>query len=243
MKKIKRIFAVLLVFIIALSCTGCAELDEMRAAHATWVDDNRQTIQWNGSTYKRLPDNNLFAIWEYGYDFITLTMPDVPVLLSEQFGISLDCSVDKIFLENSWNDDGDPIYYCRDDRYDAVLKQMTGKIDLNAMVYSYWQRGEDGMGTFSLSAEQMKAVEAVLKTKPVSLGYNGYEEDYSVSLYRSSENYLFREEIGQISVLNGNYRLVVPGPEDFCYNIPRDQQDLFADIMKAYEENEVYYRY
>ena len=52
MKKLKRVFAVLLLCVIAISCAGCAELDEMRAHHAIWLDEEQLTLDLNGVLYK-----------------------------------------------------------------------------------------------------------------------------------------------------------------------------------------------
>lgn len=227
--------AALLLCVIALSCAGCVELDALRACHGIWKDEAQTTLELNGETYKKLPTNNYFEIWEYANENVFVTTEDVPVLLSEQFGTRMNLSKDHIIMEGYWNEMDQSAYYCRADKYDEVVKQMVEGVSLDLMIYSFWsfETGEDA--TYTLTAEQKNAVETVLKTQPISFGVDGYDEDYSVWLYRSSQNYLFREMIGTLSVLDNEYRIIVSdGNEDLCYPVPAGLKPQFDQILEKY---------
>ena len=100
MKKIKRIIAALLLCILALSCAGCANLDEMKARHAIWKDEDQTALEFNGETYKRLPYNSYFEIWTYAEHNVFVTTQEVPVLLADQFGARMQCNKDYTLLES-----------------------------------------------------------------------------------------------------------------------------------------------
>lgn len=236
MKMMKRIIAAVLLCIVALSFAGCANLDDMKARHAIWKDEAQTTLELGGETYKRLPYNSYFEIWTYAEYNVFITTQEVPVLLAEQFGARMQCSKDYTLLESEWYENDHPVYYCRADLYEDIVKQMAEGVSLDLMMYDFWsfKSGEDL--SYTLTAEQKEAVETVLKNQPTSLGANGYNEDYSVWLYRSSKNYLFRELIGTISVLNGEYRIIINNNnEDVCYSVPQELKAVFDEITKAYQ--------
>ncbi len=242
MKKIKRLIAALLLCILALSCAGCANLDEMKASHAIWKDENQTELEWNGATYKKLPTSSTLEIWDHSEKNVFVTAPDVPVLLLEQFGSPMNCSKDEVLLQSiHWSENDYPVFYCRTDRYDELVKQITEGVQMPKIVYTYWQFKDELNYMVSFTDAQKKAVETVLQTQPISLGYNGYNEDYSIDLYRSSENHIFREMLCYISALNGQYRIIVPGPEDMLYEIPAEMQSTIAEIMAPYEKEYLNY--
>ena len=235
MKNLKRMIAAVLLCAVALSCVGCVNLDELKAHHAIWKDEAQTTLELNGETYKKMPVNNYFEIWEYDSANVFITTEDVPVLLAEQFGTRMNLSKDHTILESYWQENDQPIYYCRADQYDEVVKQMVEGVSFDLMIYDFWSFETFENTTYTLTTEQKNAVETVLKTQPTSLGINGYNEDYSIVLYRSSQNYLFREMIGTLSVLNGEYRIIVSNDaEDLCYPVPAELKGQFDQIIQKY---------
>lgn len=240
MKKIKRIIAALLLCILALSCTGCANLDEMKASHAIWSNEEQTELEWNGRTYKRLTANSNLEIWDYRQKTVFATTSDIPVLLAEQYGDRMECSNDEILLESHWYENDKPIYFCREDQYDAMIKMIVEGVEMTQMNYFYWMVKDQSTGMYSLTDAQKQAVETVLKTTPISLGNSGYDEDYNIELYRSAENLYFRQSIGLISAYMGKYR-IIDFSEDLLYEIPDELQPTFAEIMKAYEGEYGYY--
>ena len=154
----------------------------------------------------------------------------------------MNCSKDEVLLASThWLENDYPVFYCRSDRYDELVKQIAEGVQMSKMVYTYWGFEDESDHIFSLTDAQKQAVETILKTQPISLGYNGYEEDYSIELNRSSENGIFREFLCYISSFKGKYRVIVPGPEDLLYEISDELQPTFAEIMKAYEGENGYY--
>ena len=238
---VKRIIAILLLCLIAIGCAGCAELDQMKADHAIWKNESRTEMEWNGITYKRLPACPDLEILEYRERSVYVTTADVPVMLSAQFGDRLESSADEMLLQSGWFENDMPFYFCRADQYDAMHKLITEGAEMTKMSYSYWNFEDEGMVTYSLTAEQMQAVESVLKTTPVLANYDTYEEYYSVDLYRTAENPYFQRTIGYISVDEGKYRLIVPEVKNEIYEISEELQPIFAEIMKPYEIEYGYY--
>ncbi len=238
MKRMKKLIAALLLCVLVLSCAGCANLDEMKASHAVWTDEEQTALEWNGATYKKLPTSSALEIWDHSEKNVFITAPDVPVLLVEQFGSPLNCSKDEVLLQSiHWSENDYPVFYCRADRYDELVKQITEGVQMPKIIYTYWSFEDDLNHMVCFTDAQKQAVETVLKTNPISLGYNGYDEEYSIDLYRSSENHIFREMLCYISALNGQYRIIVPGPEDMLYEIPAELQPTFEAIMAPYEKD------
>jgi hypothetical protein len=235
MKKIKRILAASLILAVLLLCGGCADLDKMRANHAFFSDETLQEIQWQGNKYKRLPYHPLMMI-SYTEQMVYLTEADVPVLLSELLGDIVTASSDKVLLEVCVEGMAETAMFAREDHYERILQQIKEGPVLSQMNYEYFS--EDGTwSSIGLNAAQIAAVEQVLATVPKSLGRNGYGEDYSVYLYRSSEDGYFQQELASISVLSGEYRLIcnVDG-EDFLYTVPEELIPIYAEIINPYKE-------
>ena len=85
MKKVIRITALFLALImLALPLVGCDNLDELRAKQGFILD--KDTISFNGNTYKRLYTNEHLSSAEWRD--VNITEKDVPVLLSEMSSIS-----------------------------------------------------------------------------------------------------------------------------------------------------------
>ena len=240
MKKMKKLIAAVLLCVVALSFTGCVNLKEIKARHAIWKDEAQTTLELSGVTYKKLPENKYFEIWQYDVENVFITSEDVPVLLADRFGTRMSISKDHTILESDWYENDHPVYYCRADLYDDIVKQMEEGISLDLMMYDFWSAEKGENVAYTLTAEQEAAVETVLNTQPILLGTNGYDEDYSVWFYRSSKNYLFRETIGNLCVLNGEYRIIVYNEgEDLCYSVPAELKGQFEQIMKKYKEEYV----
>ena len=88
MKAFKKILTVVLLAALALSLTSCLSLDEAKAHHLKYADITRETISFNGKTYKKLPETsyNVAPSFLYSDGEYNLTAPDVPVLVSEMYG-------------------------------------------------------------------------------------------------------------------------------------------------------------
>ena len=248
MKKIKRMIAAVLLCVVVLSCAGCVNLKEMKAYHAIWKDEAQTTLELNGETYKKLPDNKYFEIWKYDcfeiwqYDSerVYVTSEDVPVLLAERYGTGMSISKDHTILQSSWHENERPVYYCRADLYEEVAKQMNGEFTFDLMVYDYWDFNIDENVVYTLTTEQKAAVETILKTQPTSLDVDEYAWDYRGWLYRSSKNCMFRELIGELRVFNGEYQIIIYKDfEDLCYSVPAELKPHFDQVVKKYKNEYV----
>lgn len=236
--------AALLLCILALSCAGCANLDEMKADHAVWKNEEKTELEWQGSTYKLLPTCSELEIFRYRERSVYATTADVPVMLSAQFGDRIESSADGLVLQTGWIADYDndlSLYFCRADQYEEMYRLITQGAEMTKMSYCYWDYEDDEQITYTLTAEQMAAVEAVLQTTPVLIDHDNYDDYFSVDLYRTAENPYFRRMLGYISSYEGNYRIIVPNVKNEIYSIPEDLQPLFAEMMKPYEIEYGYY--
>lgn len=141
MKRTVKIIALCLALsaFVALF-TGCDMIDEMRANHARLSDD-RETIRYNGTTYKKLPNGaEIYCRSSYGdtYGNIAVTDSDVPVLLSNAmchssdydkahdiFSVYVMTAVDKTGIIHSYiSSYDDPAYYCNEKDYDKYVEAI-----------------------------------------------------------------------------------------------------------------------
>ena len=142
-KSIKIIALCLSILALTVFFAGCDMLDEMKANHAILSDD-RETLSFNGKTYKRLPEGtNLYYSSYYGnaFDRINVTDKDVPVLLSNAyrhssqydetrdiFRISIfegpeNYSQD-YFYSYVYSSDAAPSFYCNEKDYNRYVNAI-----------------------------------------------------------------------------------------------------------------------
>lgn len=245
MKKIKRILATLLLCALALSLAGCAELDEMKAHHAVWGEE-RGTVLYNGAVYRALTPSDLLQIWD-AKDVIYVTDKDVPVLLSRWYGSTMSVDKSGILLEchgySAWG--GSELYtsfYCREDKYPEIDRQLRQGPDLSRVIYSYWDE-EGNEKLYSLTADQIAAVEALLAGVPTESGIERYtlDEDFSFNLERASEDALFRTHLCEVSVDNREISLIKDVENDGLvevYIVSAEQQPVFQKIIEAFAKME-----
>lgn len=165
MKKTIKIIA-LCLSIVALTAlfAGCDFLDEMKANHAI-ISEDKETISFNGETYKRLPDGATFyCTYNYGFfdSEVVVTDGDVPVLLKGNYGYYTEYHEDTdIFyvVFNSYNDMYssyfNPIalesytsypaekYYCNEKDYDKYISVIeNGVLDRIGFEYDVYSEAD-----------------------------------------------------------------------------------------------------
>ena len=238
MKKMKRWIAIVLVVLMSLPLCGCQMLDEMRASHATFQEDG--SILWDGNVYRvlDLPDEmaDLNLFWDRTTVYVTKA--DVPVLLSRIFGQDFDTYNNGIVLQYySW-DSYEPLWYCREDQYEAMAMALSKEFILDAYYYEYYT--ETNVEQFYLSDEQFDLIGKILTEEmPLPVGDDFYitmdDNDYTVDLNGCDAQRLkYQEYIVQIVVKNEGYYLVTA---EYAYSVPSIYNAEFGKIVKVYYEN------
>ncbi len=250
MKKAKRILALLAVFVLCLSFSGCKALDEMRASQGFWQPDG--SIRVGEYTYKPVPAcEELQPYFSYGYDapMVYVTDPDVPVLLSRIMGESLDISDDDLFLEggNAWDYEGDTYpLYCREDKYEEVVSRIEAGFTPEIYFYYYSVYNEEEYEfeekCYDLTAEQAEAVEYVYGNvipKTLDEGFYFESDDY-LTLYVASADRLFMQEALYLEVAGQAYYLTEPQEDgtSLLYAVPTDLRATFDAIYSTYRQAE-----
>lgn len=143
MKRILKIAAVTAALcLIALSLTSCSALDELRNTTAHYCDDTHATLEFRGVRYRETTGTNAFVSSTETNSWGVVTDPDVPVLLSREFGNSMwwnqpKDAEDHIPIALYTETIDKPTYsvldqftthlYCPEDRYDELNKLLNEK--------------------------------------------------------------------------------------------------------------------
>lgn len=176
MKKTIKIIA-LCLSIVALTAlfAGCDYLDDMKANHAI-ISEDKETISFNGETYKRLPDGATFyCTYNYGFfdSEVVVTDGDVPVLLSDTFCYYSEYdNVKDIFLvyidagttEDSFYSTyyvGDGVYYCNEKDYDKYIKAIEEGV-LDRIGFEYEIGTEDYYYYYTLEVASKEVSDEIL---------------------------------------------------------------------------------
>ena len=105
MKTFKKILSVVLLAALALSLSSCLPLDDAKERHMKYTDETHEEISFNGKIYKKLPYSKYGTKLDYYRTeiYYNLTENDVPVLLSDMYGLFADYSpdLDLIIAESS----------------------------------------------------------------------------------------------------------------------------------------------
>lgn len=230
----KRLFSLLLVFVLLFSLTGCQALDAARAAQAFYEEDG--SIRWNGTHYLPLTEHDsVYPAFVYSADnYLHVTESDVPVLLSGIIGDMCEYSTDKAFLQlDDWT------LFCREDIFDTVQYRILNGFEHEKYGYWYYRWNDETYEqeefSFILSDEQIDAVFEVIQTQVpqeqssvVSLDY-----EHLASVMGCSDDLLFREYLCDVLYLNGTYYVVQENENDYLiYEVPFDTAAVFEEILR-----------
>lgn len=244
MKKLKRLLALVMAFALCLSLCGCRQLDELKARHATWMEDGN--ILWNDYIY--LPLYNTYEQSDYAYveelnfndsEVIFVTDSDVPVLLSEMMGtngytgadgllVEVNCYVSSLHADMEYSN----TVYCRADLYDWTLNALQNGYEIQEYGYYFYDydTGETASGT--LTSAQQRAIETVLNTVAPITSESGEAYVYydcSLTITAYSTAHLFSQEIGELIYNNGVYSIACSYYDD-DYN----RTEKWFDVPKKY---------
>lgn len=241
MKRMKRIATLLVTLLMCLSLCGCQALEDMRAAHAVWQEDG--SLKWNGNVY-RLLENVPDELQFYSGDTVWVTDADVPVLLSEVYGVAFDVDIEGVLM-CAWDwEETSKTYYCREDQYDDLVAYLQQSVEMDMYFYSYWDYTVDGYADYYLTSEQQSIIDDLLATSSFTVVmdkdfyYYDLAGEYCLTLNKCDEKHLFSEYyVLEIVWKDGRFYLVTP---DNCIGeVPTEYYDVMNEIAKAYYEAEV----
>ncbi len=237
MKKVKRFVALFTALIlVCLSATGCNAIDEMRENQAFYTETGG--VKLRGTDYIPLPENEYFRPFKRDdRTVIRITEPDVPVLLSSEFGDYSSLYNDGEILYSNYMD----VYYCRVDKYAEYNAVLAAPFKPTGYCYTYNVLDTDTLEytehLYQLTAEQAKAVEEILFTvTPTVQDENTYTYDYFVELNACDDTMLLRDEAVSIAVNGNAYTIVRPNyngeRKDLEYAVPPAYNAVFDSIVK-----------
>ncbi len=239
MKKTCRLLALAVaLMLLCTAMTGCNALDDMRARHGI-VSDDHSTITLNNEKYIRLPNNPYFEPTRDDMTVITVTTPEVPLLLAE-------------FTNNDYyyklnggeyivNDNDD--YYCPEAKYTSLAARLQAEFNPTGYCYAYTVIDEDTYEFtthfYMLTEKQIEAVDTVITASEPSEQYS-YDERYSsdtVILEACTADGLLREEQYMIVQESGGRYAIILCDEynPLTYAVPAEYQSTFAAIVAKYQ--------
>lgn len=239
MKKTKRLLALsVAIILVVCSATGCNAIDELRNNQAFYTETGG--VKLRGVEYLPLPENEYFRPFKRDDSTVVrITEPDVPVLLSLEFGDYSTLYNDGEILYSSYMD----VYYCRVDKYAHYSAVLDAPFHPTGYCYTYNVLDTDTMEytehIYQLTAEQVKTVDDILATvTPTVQDENAnYTYDYFVALDACDDTMLLRDETVSIAVNGREYTIVRPNyngeREDLRYAVPSEYNATFDSIVKS----------
>ncbi|MBR5525144.1 MAG: hypothetical protein IKU51_07750 [Clostridia bacterium] len=240
MKKMKRIVALVLTLLICLILCSCKELDEKRQRHALRQADG--TVCWNGAVYKPLSEYGYeviqeLNIFESAGGYVYVTDADVPVLLSNYFGVGMSLYKNDSFMM-SWRNER---FYCRTDAYEQVVADLDAIVARKVAVgYSFTFRSPyNGQEiVVPLTQEQQNALETVKSTVTSEYWVKPELKFDAVTLV---EHNCFGEPLNDVAMLectpDGGYVLIMHVEEPIRqFEVPEEYNALFDEMMAPFWE-------
>ncbi len=272
MKKKTKILALLIAVVMMCLCLGgCDELDDLKSKQAYWTNDKSiDSITYNGEIYKLLnfKETTPYTLYNLDYsldNYINVTEKDVPVLLSNAYGSSLQTHKDGTFLEgyiyDPFNESNPTLYnngrdvmYCKEELYDEISKTLEDGIKYTNYGYSTYSyddtTDEEIFEYIYLSQEACDVINDVLEN--VEPEYTSYKGEFVVTLDVISEDKYF-------ATTNYNYEIVyeyesfektyyitsfMQTTEDYTYyEIPQKYNEIFDEINENINDFEKTYAY
>lgn len=257
-KRLRLISLTLILLMVCFTFCGCTALDEMRAKHAFWKDNEKTLITLNGEEYKLLPEcETLSPVCNSYYDYY-VTESDVPLLLMNMYGESISLNDDKDFviLEN-YNDEYSAQYeppkiYCKTNRYEEISNRINANEPLNNFCYEYetydLDKGSYLSNLYFLTEEEEQAISTALSQGTISSLYaEEIYADFDIQIYCCSEDALFRKYAFDLSITAQTAYLTVEYFPDDGYTtdsmtivVPDELYDTFYGIASKYIESAKY---
>ncbi len=147
--RVRAVVLALTACLMLVCFSGCTSIDEHRARHAVWGDENQNSILWKGEEYVYLyQETNEETPYSPMYDwgnYIYVTEPDVPTLLASEYGFWADASVHGNYLSCNSR------VFCKADQYDALKPIIDAGLPTDQYGYTYfdYEAGEETVHIFT----------------------------------------------------------------------------------------------
>ena len=236
MKRYTRWVTLVAVVAVCLSLCGCARLDEMQAKHAVWLKDG--SILWSGVKYKPIEmDFSVDVNLRRFEDRVTVTAADVPVLLSEEYGRTLDADVESGFIYGYAPPLGHNYLFCRADIYDEVSEKVGDSFKFAGYCYDYYTYEsydrKNGFSTeektYYLNVAQEYDISYVVDTAMYYFEYDDFKSDYEVMLYSHDELDLYRNFEMRLAYSEGSYYVIRDG---LVYLVKAEYEPIMREILQ-----------
>ena len=239
MKKSIRITSLLLALLmLALPLVGCDRIDEMRAKQGFLLD--KDTISFNGETYKRLYTNEHVVL--YNIRRLSITDKDVPVLLSEWYDYPergrYNIEENDVFIR--WtHPDSPPKVYCRTDWYDSVVNALENGIDYNKCCYYHFSLDKaDNVWKdmrYILTDEERAAIEDIIDNG-VQIEGHSTSGDEILPIKYCTVNGFFEKESNIELLVSESLCYVSTGKDEnkTIYIVPENYKAIFDNMLKAF---------
>ena len=241
MKKLLKIITFILSLVLLCSVfTGCNMLDNLKEAHAL-INEEKTIITYKGNTYLPIEETHPYfnPLTEQN---INVTEKDVPVLLSQSYNVYVGEITDdgSVMSLNTfyWSAEyTDNVYFCREDRYDEIVKMQQQDPIFDTYYYSYFGYNDEDKyvdENYIFTDEQREAVGKIMTTvEPAYTSTNEYIADSHIFVVEATKDMVFRHERLFIYKNGGKYIIEDYDDSNACYIVPEEYNEIFDEIMVA----------
>lgn len=246
----RKIAIIMLSVILACMLSGCqSTLDDMKSRHAVFTENG--DISYGGVLYKKLNyiDENIeYFNMDSAGEYVIVTDPEVPVLLSQRYGKYHSITSDKTFIyymEYSYKTEGNEYekVYCAEDKYDAVLLHIKEGYKPDGYCYTFYRYDEKyrpSIQTIDLTDAQIKVLEAIRAGEPVlNREYSDFEHMATIKSCTSDK--LMAKAEYSVTVSDGKYYVVNNNSDgtETSFAVPDEYKDVVEQIMRPVIENDM----
>ena len=238
---IKRLGLLLIFGSLVFSLCGCKDLDRLREYQIFIEEDG--SFYHEGKHYVQLDANDYFSpVGNYTRNYF-LTEPDVPVLLSSEFAVSmLRFSQDGRFCRDIYHNNK---WFCTEDIFEEIQAKNRESFVPDTIFYTYYVYTGEGnyeSKLYILTPEEVAAIDAVCQTQPLQLTDGMYiSYDWGMGLTAATEDLLFQYGGPSIFQANNTYYMEIYGDYgSTTYQVPEEYNATFAHILDAYAKTRYY---
>jgi len=182
MKRFKKIAVMLLLITVCISLCSCKELDELRDKQAF---RNKNSIIYGDELYKVFLTYDELNFSFAGAEYINVTDPDVPVLLSETFNSHYFINEDKTIIHNDYYNE----WYVREDKYSEFESKIKNGVTYSEVGFEYYNASLGDSTDYILNESEKKTLMSLVEGETVTENFEIHEELY---LFEQSSDRLFK---------------------------------------------------